>query len=111
MFRSVSCRVVAASWWLFVLLMVSSYTANLAASFTVGSIDNSINNAEVKTEVGWKKRNFRIIFQGSCLSDKSEVWYKQQILVSTTPGKYLCDRQSKVDKKLCVYILFTDIQR
>ena len=46
MFRSVSCRVVAASWWLFVLLIVSSYTANLAASFTVGSIDNSINNAE-----------------------------------------------------------------
>ena len=28
------------------LLVVSSYTANLAASFTVGSIDNSINNAE-----------------------------------------------------------------
>lgn len=26
---------------------------------------------------------------GSCLADTSEVWNKQQILVPTTPGKYL----------------------
>lgn len=34
-FRAVSTRMVAGIWWFFTLIMVSSYTANLAASLTV----------------------------------------------------------------------------
>ena len=34
------------SWWMFVLLMVSCYTANLAAFLTISRIDNTINSAE-----------------------------------------------------------------
>ena len=46
MFRSVSGRVVVASWWLFVVLVVSCYTANLAAFLTVTSIGTTINTVE-----------------------------------------------------------------
>lgn len=37
---------VAGMWWFFVLIMVSSYTANLAAFLTADKIDVSINSAE-----------------------------------------------------------------
>ena len=41
-----SGRVVVASWWLFVVLVVSCYTANLAAFLTVTSIGTTINTLE-----------------------------------------------------------------
>lgn len=41
-----SIRMVAGMWWFFVLIMVSSYTANLAAFLTADKIDVSINSAE-----------------------------------------------------------------
>lgn len=34
-FRAPSTRIVASMWWFFTLIMVSSYTANLAAFLTV----------------------------------------------------------------------------
>ena len=37
---------VVASWWMFVVLIVSCYTANLAAFLTVTSIANTITSAE-----------------------------------------------------------------
>lgn len=45
-FRSPSTRTVASIWWFFTLIMVSSYTANLAAFLTVESVDVVISNAE-----------------------------------------------------------------
>ena len=41
-----SGRVVVASWWVFVVLVVSCYTANLAAFLTVTSIGTTINTVE-----------------------------------------------------------------
>ena len=46
LFRSMSGRVVVASWWGFVVLVVSCYTANLAAFLTVTSIGTTINTLE-----------------------------------------------------------------
>lgn len=37
---------VAGMWWFFVLIMVSSYTANLAAFLTADKMDVSINSAD-----------------------------------------------------------------
>ena len=37
---------VTLSWWMFILLMVSSYTANLAAFLTVSRMENKIKSAE-----------------------------------------------------------------
>ncbi|XP_067881332.1 glutamate receptor ionotropic, delta-1-like, partial [Heterodontus francisci] len=40
--NSVAMRIVMGSWWLFTLIVCSSYTANLAAFLTVSRMDNSI---------------------------------------------------------------------
>jgi len=45
-FRAFSTRAVAASWWFFTLILVSSYTANLAAFLTVESLVTPIDNAD-----------------------------------------------------------------
>ncbi|XP_054280467.1 ionotropic receptor 25a-like [Macrosteles quadrilineatus] len=44
--RTTSARVVAAVWWLFGFILISSYTANLAAFLTVSRLDTSINSLE-----------------------------------------------------------------
>ncbi|XP_043241156.1 glutamate receptor ionotropic, kainate 2-like isoform X2 [Amphibalanus amphitrite] len=44
--KAVSTRMVAGSWWFFTLIMVSSYTANLAAFLTVETLVSPISSAE-----------------------------------------------------------------
>ncbi|XP_065092480.1 glutamate receptor ionotropic, kainate 2 isoform X2 [Ochlerotatus camptorhynchus] len=44
--KASSTRAVASIWWFFTLIMVSSYTANLAAFLTVEQIHSPISNAE-----------------------------------------------------------------
>ena len=45
-FRSLSARLIATMWWFFTLIMISSYTANLAAFLTVERMDSPIESAE-----------------------------------------------------------------
>ena len=45
-FRSISTRMVAGMWWFFTLIMISSYTANLAAFLTVERMESPIESAE-----------------------------------------------------------------
>ncbi|XP_074595023.1 glutamate receptor ionotropic, kainate 2-like isoform X2 [Brevipalpus obovatus] len=44
--RALSTRVLAASWWFFILILVSSYTANLAAFLTTERMANPIESVE-----------------------------------------------------------------
>ena len=44
--RSVSGRLVASAWWFFTLILISSYTANLAAFLTVERMVSPIESAE-----------------------------------------------------------------
>ncbi|XP_046464667.1 glutamate receptor ionotropic, kainate 2-like [Daphnia pulex] len=44
--RATSTRMVAGLWWFFTLIMISSYTANLAAFLTVERMDSPISSAE-----------------------------------------------------------------
>ena len=44
--KSVSTRMIAAMWWFFTLIMISSYTANLAAFLTVERMESPIESAE-----------------------------------------------------------------
>ncbi|XP_066979529.1 glutamate receptor ionotropic, kainate 2-like isoform X4 [Macrobrachium rosenbergii] len=58
--RAVSTRIVAGIWWFFTLIMISSYTANLAAFLTVERMDSPIESAEdlakqTKIKYGCKK--------------------------------------------------------
>lgn len=44
--RSVSGRIVGSVWWFFTLILISSYTANLAAFLTVERMVTPINSPE-----------------------------------------------------------------
>lgn len=44
--RSVSTRLVASLWWFFILILISSYTANLAAFLTFERMSSPIESAE-----------------------------------------------------------------
>lgn len=44
--RALSTRTLAAVWWFFTLIMISSYTANLAASLTLSRMAPAISNVE-----------------------------------------------------------------
>ncbi|CAB4058878.1 GRIN [Lepeophtheirus salmonis] len=44
--QAISTRMVAGMWWFFTLIMISSYTANLAAFLTAAKMDVPINSAE-----------------------------------------------------------------
>lgn len=48
--RAFSTRAVASSWWFFTLILVSSYTANLAAFLTVESLVTPIEDADDLSE-------------------------------------------------------------
>lgn len=43
---AVSTRTLAAVWWFFTLILISSYTANLAAFLTVENVVSPIESAE-----------------------------------------------------------------
>ncbi len=44
--RSIPGRIVGAAWWFFTLILISSYTANLAAFLTMDRMTSSIQNAD-----------------------------------------------------------------
>lgn len=44
--RSMSGRIVGSVWWFFTLILISSYTANLAAFLTVERMESPINSPE-----------------------------------------------------------------
>ena len=70
-FRSPSARLAASVWWFFTLILISSYTANLAAFLTVENIVppiESVEDLEKQTEIkygvvesGSTKEFFRVI--------------------------------------------------
>ena len=51
--RTFSGRLLSGTWWFFALIMVSSYTANLAAFLTVTKIDTPVNSlTDLVNQVG-----------------------------------------------------------
>lgn len=64
-FRSVSGRLVTSVWWFFTLILISSYTANLAAFLTVGRMVVDIESAEdlaKQNEIKYGKLLIELIF-------------------------------------------------
>nr|CAH7752040.1 unnamed protein product [Callosobruchus chinensis] len=64
--KAVSTRMVAGMWWFFTLIMISSYTANLAAFLTVERMDSPIESAEdlakqTKIKYGAYKGGFELL--------------------------------------------------
>ena len=44
MLVTLSAQIITGAWWFFILIVVSSYTANLAAYLTVENLKKPINN-------------------------------------------------------------------
>lgn len=51
MVGSVALKIVMGSWWLFTLIVCSSYTANLAAYLTVSRMDHAIRSNTHNTSI------------------------------------------------------------
>lgn len=65
-FRAISTRLVAGMWWFFALIMLASYTANLAAFLTMERMDASIESAEDLAKQS--KIKYGAVLGGSTLS-------------------------------------------
>lgn len=82
-FSSLSGRIVGGVWWFFTLIIISSYTANLAAFLTVERMVSPIESAEdlaKQTEIaygtldaGSTKEFFRVRVKETCQTIRSNV--------------------------------------
>lgn len=77
---ALSTRVMAAAWWFFILILVSSYTANLAAFLTVERMDNPIQSADDLAKQNkilygcLKSGSTRAFFQKSNYTTYARMW-------------------------------------
>jgi hypothetical protein len=66
-FRGISTRILAVAWWFFTLIIISTYTANLAAALSTKSVVWSFETAEQlasqnKIKYGAKKKGSTLDF-------------------------------------------------
>ncbi|KER33442.1 hypothetical protein T265_00747 [Opisthorchis viverrini] len=64
--RATSTRIIGTIWWFFILIMVSSYTANLAAFLTIDRMETEIENVEDLTRQ--TKIKYGTLYGGSTYS-------------------------------------------
>ncbi|XP_063613370.1 glutamate receptor ionotropic, kainate 2-like, partial [Penaeus indicus] len=78
--QAVSTRMVAGMWWFFTLIMISSYTANLAAFLTVERMESPIESAEdlakqTKIKYGLKEGGTTsVFFRDSKIPTYKHMW-------------------------------------
>lgn len=76
--RSLSGRIVGGVWWFFTLIIISSYTANLAAFLTVERMVSPIESAEdlaKQTEIAY----------GTLDSGSTKEFFRVSVLTFTLP--------------------------
>ena len=92
---------VAGLWWFFTLIMISSYTANLAAFLTVSLMDSPITSAEdLAKQITIK---YGIVGSGSTLSffrDSTIPTYQRmwQFMESTRPSVFMTSTMEGVER-------------
>ncbi|XP_046669492.1 glutamate receptor ionotropic, kainate 2-like isoform X2 [Homalodisca vitripennis] len=99
--QAVSTRIVAGMWWFFTLIMISSYTANLAAFITQQKMDNTIDSAE--DLVNQNKVKYGVMADGSSYNFFREsndslyqkIWSNMQ---SATPSVFTDNNDEGVDR-------------
>nr|XP_026689799.1 glutamate receptor ionotropic, kainate 2 isoform X2 [Ciona intestinalis] len=78
--RSISTRLLAGVWWFFTLIIISSYTANLAAFLTVTRMVNDISSADdlasqTKIKYGMMREgSTRSFFENSKIRTYKKMW-------------------------------------
>lgn len=101
--RAISTRLVSGTWWFFTLIMMSSYTANLAAFLTVGRMISPIERADdlakqsdIKygTLYGGSTMTF---FKTSKIPTYQRMWH---VMDSTEPSVFVNSSQEGIDRVL-----------
>lgn len=89
--RAPSTRVATAIWWFFALILISSYTANLAAFLTTQRMVAPIENADDLSSQ--TKIKYGTLGRGSTMSffneSKIETYEKMWKLMSSNPGLFV----------------------
>ena len=71
--RAFSTRLVAAIWWFFTVVLISSYTAKLAAFLTVARMHSDIENAE---DLGVHRWVGRLMYEYRCSeTGEGQIWH------------------------------------
>ncbi|XP_057319643.1 glutamate receptor ionotropic, kainate 2-like [Microplitis mediator] len=98
-----SIRAIAGFWWFFVLIMVSSYTANLAAFLTAVKMGVTINNieelaAQSKIKYGsLGKGSTAAFFRDSNVTTYQKMW---QTMMDAKPSVFVSGNAEGVDRVL-----------
>nr|CAD7400869.1 unnamed protein product [Timema cristinae] len=100
--RAVSTRMLACIWWFFLLILNSSYTANLAAFLTTSRIEESINNAEdlasqTRVKVGALKDGATASFFAN---SNNTVYQKLSTMMKSRPDTMTSSNQEGVERVL-----------
>ncbi|KAH1017767.1 hypothetical protein HUJ05_008364 [Dendroctonus ponderosae] len=99
--KAVSTRMVAGMWWFFTLIMISSYTANLAAFLTVERMDSPIESAEdlaKQTKIKYgalRGGSTAAFFRDSNFSTYQRMW---AFMESQRPPVFTSSNQEGVDQ-------------
>uniref|UniRef100_A0A8C4GX31 Glutamate receptor n=1 Tax=Dicentrarchus labrax TaxID=13489 RepID=A0A8C4GX31_DICLA len=104
--RSLSGRIVGGVWWFFTLIIISSYTANLAAFLTVERMVSPIESAEdlaKQTEIAYgtlDSGSTKEFFRRSKIAVYEKMWSymksaEPSVFVKTTPDGVARVRKSK----------------
>nr|XP_015925655.2 glutamate receptor ionotropic, kainate 2 isoform X3 [Parasteatoda tepidariorum] len=99
--KATSTRTVAALWWFFTLIMISSYTANLAAFLTAERMKSPIESAEDlarQSDIQYgcvKSGSTRKFFENSQLQPYKRMWTAMQ---SAQPGVLLTNNDEGIER-------------
>ncbi|KAL1131739.1 hypothetical protein AAG570_011352, partial [Ranatra chinensis] len=101
--KAISTRMLAGMWWFFVLIMISSYTANLAAFLTMERMDATIESVEDLAKQN--KIKYGVLQGGSSLSffrDSNVTTYQKMwsVMESTRPSVFVKNNEEGVDRVL-----------
>ncbi|KAF3424205.1 hypothetical protein E2986_01263 [Frieseomelitta varia] len=96
--KAPSIRMVAGMWWFFTLIMVSSYTANLAAFLTAEKMDNPIKSVEDLAKQ--TKIKYGAVDGGSTSAFFRRMWATMQ---ETRPSVYMKTNDEGVERVLKKY--------
>ncbi len=98
--RSLSTRMVAGMWWFFTLIMISSYTANLAAFLTVERMESPVESAE-----GLSKQHsikYGCLAGGSTAAffrdSKIETYARMHVFMDSDKGNYVSSNALGVER-------------
>ncbi|XP_041799345.1 glutamate receptor ionotropic, kainate 3 [Chelmon rostratus] len=102
--KALSTRIIGGIWWFFTLIIISSYTANLAAFLTVERMDSSVDSADdiakqTKIEYGVVKDGATMsFFKKSKVSTFEKMWAFMSSKPSTSLVKSIEDGIQRVLK-------------